>query len=197
MNSTNSIISFIINLIIVILTFAMIICLFRQDGKWSVKRGKNALRYFTTQSNLLCAVSSLCMCLFPDETWAYYLKVVGTAGVTVTMLTVFLFLARVYGIGPLLKGFDLFMHLLTPLMAIASLCIFERRGIGLGGAFLGLLPVALYAPLYLYKIVYASEDKKWEDFYGFNVDGKWKMSYVVMHLGTALICVALYFVLNL
>ena len=197
MRSTNSTFSLIINLIIVILTFSLTIGLCREDGKWNMQRGKRAFRYFTLQSNLLCAVVSLCMCLFPNETWAYYLKFIGTAGVTVTMLTVFLFLARIYGIGPLLKGSDLFMHLVTPLMAIVSLCIFERRGISFGTAFLGMLPVALYGPLYLYKVLRAPENKRWEDFYGFNIGGKWKVSYVMMHLGTALICIALYFVLNL
>lgn len=190
-------ISFVVNIIIVAITLVMAIGLFREDGKWNLERGKRALRYFTFQSNLLCAVAALCMCLFPDATWAYYLKVVGTAGVTVTMLTVFLFLARKYGIVPLLKGADLFMHLITPLLAIVSLCIFERRGISFGAAFLGMLPVVLYAPLYLYKAIYAPEDKRWEDFYGFNTHGRWKLSYVLMHIGAALICIVLYFVLNL
>ena len=197
MKSINSTFSFVINLIIAILTVIIAIGLFREGGKWNVQRGKRAFRYFTLQSNLLCAFASLCMCLFPDEIWAYYLKVVGTAGVTVTMFTVLLFLARIYGVRPLLKGSELFMHLLTPLMAIISLCVFERKGISFGAAFVGMIPVALYAPLYLYKTLYASENKKWEDFYGFNAGGKWKLSYVMMHLGTALLCIALYFVLNL
>ncbi|WP_029231794.1 hypothetical protein [Butyrivibrio sp. VCB2006] len=197
MKSANSTISFIINLTIAILTVVLTMGLFREDGKWNVQRGKKAMRYFTLQSNLLCAAASVCMCIFPEKMWVYYLKIVGTAGVTVTMLTVFLFLARIYGIGPLLKGFDLFMHLLTPLMALASLCIFERRETSLGAAFLGMLPVALYGPLYLYKVVFAPEGKGWEDFYGFNAGGKWKISYVIMHLGSALMCLAFYFVLNL
>ncbi len=197
MKNTNSTFSFLINLIIVTLTLVLTVSIFRENGKWNAKKGKSAFRYFTLQSNLLCAASALCMCLFSDETWAYYLKFVGTAGVTVTMLTVFFFLAKLYGIGPLLKGPDLFMHLLTPLLAIVSLCVFERRGISFGASFLGMLPVAMYAPLYLYKIIYAPEDKKWEDFYGFNTWGKWQLSYVLMHLGTALICVVYYFVLNL
>lgn len=196
MESTNSTFSFIINLIILVLTLSLTIGIFRENGKWNLQRGKKAFRYFTLQSNLLCAGASLCMCVFPDERWAYNLKLVGTAGVTVTMLTVLLFLSRIYGIGSLLKGSELFMHLITPLMAIASLCLFERRGISFGTAFLGMLPVALYAPLYLYKTLHAPENKRWEDFYGFNIGGRWKIAYVMMHLGAALICLALYFVLN-
>ena len=113
------------------------------------------------------------------------------------MLTVILFLGRIYGYAALFKGSDLFMHLITPILALISLCVFERRGIGLGASFIGMLPVALYAPLYLYNVVLAPEDKRWEDFYAFNRDGKWWISYLVMLAGTALVCIGLYFLLNL
>ncbi len=68
--------------------------------------------------------------------------------------------------------------------------------VGTAGVTVTMLPVVLYAPLYLYKILFAPENKKWDDFYGFNTGGKWKISYVMMHLGTALICILLYFALN-
>jgi hypothetical protein len=193
----NHTISFCINIIIFIITFVLVISVFREDGKWSPARAKRAFRFFTLQSNVLCAISALCVCLFPDADWAYYLKIIGTAGVMVTMLTVLIFLGQVYGYKPLLAGSDLFMHLLTPLMALISLVLFERRGIGFWTSFIGLLPVALYAPLYLYKIKYAPEDKRWEDFYAFNRTGKWWLSYAFMLIGTALICLCLYFLLNM
>jgi hypothetical protein len=190
-------ISFVTNITIVVLTFILVVRFFRENGKWSPARGKKAFRYFTTQSNVLCAVSALDMCLFPDKDWVYYLKVMGTAAVTVTMLTVLIFLGRIYGYKPLLSGSDLFMHLITPLLAIISLCVFERRGISFLASFIGVIPVALYAPLYLYNVVYAPEEKRWEDFYGFNRDGKWPVAYALMVAGTAVICVVFYMVLNL
>ena len=189
--------SLFINITIFVITTILVIGFFREEGRWSLARGKRAFRYFTTQSNVLCAISALFMCLFPDTDLAYYLKVMGTAAVTVTMLTVLLFLGRLYGYKPLLKGSDLFMHLVTPLLAIVSLCVFERRGIGFLTSFIGVIPVALYAPLYLYNVVYAPEEKRWEDFYGFNRDGKWRISYAFMLAGTAVICVAFYIILNL
>lgn len=189
--------SLFINIIIIVITTILVIRFFRGDGKWNPARGKRAFRYFTTQSNVLCAVSALFMCLFPDAIWAYYLKVMGTAAVTVTMLTVLIFLSRLYGFKPLLSGSDLFMHLITPLLAIISLCVFERRGISFLASFIGGIPVALYAPLYLYNVVYAPEEKRWEDFYGFNRDGKWPIAYALMGAGAAVICIVYYFVLNL
>ena len=189
--------SLFINIIIIVITTILVIRFFRGDGKWNPARGKRAFRYFTTQSNVFCAVSALFMCLFPDAIWAYYLKVMGTAAVTVTMLTVLIFLSRLYGFKPLLSGSDLFMHLITPLLAIISLCVFERRGISFLASFIGGIPVALYAPLYLYNVVYAPEEKRWEDFYGFNRDGKWPIAYALMGAGAAVICIVYYFVLNL
>lgn len=189
--------SLFINIIIIVTTTILVIRFFREDGKWSPTRGRRAFRYFTTQSNVLCAVSALAMCLFPEADWAYYLKVIGTVAVTVTMLTVLIFLGRLYGYKPLLSGSDLFMHLITPLLAIVSLCVFERRGISFLGSFIGVIPVALYAPLYLYNVVYAPEEKRWEDFYGFNRDGKWPVAYALMVAGVAVICVVYCFVLNL
>lgn len=196
MKSTDYTISFCINLIIFVLTAIFSFQYFWEDGKWSPSRARKAFRYFTNQSNVLCAISAILMCFFPYEAWAYYLKVIGTAAVTVTMLTVLFFLGPTYGYKYLYKGADLFLHLITPIMALVSLCLFERRGISLTASFLGIIPVALYAPLYLYKIVYAPEEKGWEDFYGFNKGGKWQISYVLMLAGTALICVALYLLLN-
>jgi hypothetical protein len=46
-------------------------------------------------------------------------------------------------------------------------------------------------------VIYAPEEKRWEDFYGFNRDGKWPVAYALMVAGTAVICVVFYMVLNL
>ena len=192
----NSTISFFINLIIVFVTAILVFGLFRRDGKWDLDRARNAFRFFTVQSNTLCAISALFLLLYPDAAWTYYLKYIGTCAVTVTMMTVLLFLGPVFGYQYMFKGSDLFMHLLTPLLAIVSLCVFESKGMSPVAACLGLLPVALYAPLYLYKILLAPKEKRWDDFYGFNRNGKWYASYLFMHLGAAVICTVMYLLLN-
>lgn len=166
---------------------------FRKDRKWDPQRGRSAMRFFTAQSNVLCAVSALLMCFFPQSREIWLLKYIGTAAVTVTMLTVFLFLAPSIGKEwlVLLKGPDFFMHLITPLMALISFCALEKRGMDFGTCMLGLLPVVLYGPWYLYKIRFAPEGKRWEDFYGFNRGGKWPVSFAMMLLGTFLICLGI------
>ena len=84
-------------MVIFVVTCFLVFQFFREDGQWNLGRARRAFRYYTTQSNVLCAISALCMCLFPDTLWAYYLKIIGTAAVTVTMLTVIFFLSHLYG----------------------------------------------------------------------------------------------------
>ena len=107
-------IDFILNVAIFLITLIIVVFIFfRKDHVWDLKRGKSALRFFTAQSNVLCAISALLMCLFPQSQAAWLLKYIGTAAVTVTMLTVFLFLAPSVGkdwASVLLKKSDLFMH---------------------------------------------------------------------------------------
>ncbi len=190
----------IINAAIFGITFLLVVRLFRADGTWSIKHLREALKFFTVLSNIFCAAAALLMCLFPRSHTVWVLKYVGTAAVMVTMLTVFLFLAPSLGKGglaQLLQGSDLFMHLLTPLMALFSFCVLERRRLDFGTALLGILSVALYGPWYLYRIRFAPEDRRMEDFYGFNRNGNWAVSFAAMLAGTFLLCMGLMALQNL
>ena len=193
--------SILINAAIFIITAFFTIRFFRKDGKWDINRGKKAFRFFTCLSNVFCAFAALLTAVFqlsgslPDVIWI--LKYIGTAAVTVTMLTVLLFLGPIYNYKDLLKGSDLFMHLITPLLALLSFCVFEKRGMSFRISLFGLLPVFLYGPLYLYKTVYAPEDKRWDDFYAFNKTGKWPVSFAAMFTGTFLICLGIMALQNL
>ncbi len=195
----------ILNLLIFGVTAAPLVIFFRKDGKWDRERVGTTFRYYTCQSNVLCAVSALLTAaarLAGDlPGWVWTLKYIGTAAVTVTMLTVFFFLAPSIGrdwYDALLKGpFNLFMHLLTPLAALLSFCVFEKQGMTFTGSLWGLLPIALYGPLYLYRILYAPEEKRWDDFYGFNKGGKWPAAFAAMLAGTFCICMGLMALQNL
>ena len=194
-------IDILLNAAIVVITLVIVICVFfRKDHQWDLKRGRFALRFFTAQSNVLCAVAALLFMIFPQSHDAWLLKYIGTAAVTVTMLTVFLFLAPSVGkdwVSVLLKGPDLFLHLITPLLALFSFCALEKRGMDFRTALWGMLPVLLYGPWYLYKIRFAPEGKRWDDFYGFNKGGKWPISFAMMAIGTFLMCMGLMALQNL
>ena len=185
--------SIIINAVIFVTTLTILISCFRKDGAWQIRGGLKAFRFFTVLSNAFCAVAALVMAIGQIggavSRPVFLLKYLGTVSVTVTLLTVFLFLGpSLGGYRELLRGDNLYMHLVGPLLAILSLCLTERQKLPLGAALAGLLPVALYGALYLYKVVVAPEDKHWEDFYGFNKGGKWPVSFAAMIAGTAVIC---------
>ena len=195
----------ILNGLIFLVTVALLIGFFRKDGHWVPERVKVTFRYFTVQSNVLCAVSALGMCIAQLSgnvpAWVWIFKYIGTAAVTLTMLTVFLFLAPSIGKGwydVLLKQiYDLFMHLITPLAALVTFCVLEKRGMTFPQCLWGMLPVALYGPLYLYKIRFAPEEKRWDDFYGFGKGGKLPLMLAVMVAGMFLICLGIMGLQNL
>ena len=189
--------SILCNSVILIVTAVLTLRFFRSDGKWNAERGKGAFRFFTVQSNVLCAVSALLLCVFPSPRWVWLLKYTGTSAVTVTMMTVLLFLGPKMGYGQLFKGSDLFMHLIIPLLAVLSFSLYEKRGMSFWEALWGLVPVALYGSLYVYKIMIAPPDKRWNDFYGFNQGGKYYISLPAMLIGTFLICMGLMALQNL
>ena len=193
-----------LNILIALITLIIVVSFFRKEGQWVPERGKFALRFFTTLSNMLCAAACLLTALainaggIPE--WIWMLKYIGTAAVTVTMLTVLFFLAPSFGKGALkvlLSGTDLFMHLITPLLALVSFCVFEKRGMTFCQSLWGMLPVVLYGPVYLYKILFALPEKRWDDFYGFNKQGKWPIAFAGMVLGTFLICMGIRLLQNL
>ena len=193
-----------LNILIALITLIIVVSFFRKEGQWVPERGKFALRFFTTLSNMLCAAACLLTALainaggIPE--WIWMLKYIGTAAVTVTMLTVLFFLAPSFGKGALkvlLSGTDLFMHLITPLLALVSFCVFEKRGMTFCQSLWGMLPVVLYGPVYLYKILFALPEKRWDDFYGFNKQGKWPVAFAGMVLGTFLICMGIRLLQNL
>ena len=142
-------------------------------------------RYFTVLSNILCAVSSFMVAVFritgilPEAILLF--KYAGTAAVTVTMMTVLLFLGPiVYDYKSLLSGGDLWLHLICPLLAIVTYLIWDKTDVPFWTVLFGVLPVLLYGILYLYRVVLVPEEKRWEDFYGFNKDGKWPVAFAAM-----------------
>jgi hypothetical protein len=187
--------SIVINIAIFIITLVLLVRFLRKDGRWDREKVRKTFRFFTCQSNVLCAFAALLTTVsqlaggIPE--WVWILKYIGTSAVSVTMMTVLLFLGPAYSYKELLKGPDFFMHLLTPLLALLSFCVFEKRGMRFSLALTGLLPVVLYGPLYLYKILYAPEGKRWDDFYGFNKSGKWPAAFAAMLAGTFLICMGI------
>ena len=87
-------IDIILNLAIVLATPLLLIRFWRRTGRQDREKFRAAFRFFTVLSNILCSVTALIMLVallagaVPE--WVWILKYIGTAAVTVTMLTVFL-----------------------------------------------------------------------------------------------------------
>ena len=188
----------VLNLAIFVCTvLSYLLCFRTEEGKWSAETGFGALRYYTLLSNLFCAFASLLLAiaLLGGEVprWIWLLKYIGCAAVTVTLLTVLFFLGPAMGYKTLLSGRDFYLHLLGPLLAIVSFCFFERLwSLPFSLALTGEIPVILYGSYYLYRVVLCPEEKRWEDFYGYNKSGKWPLSFAAMVLGALVVCAGLW-----
>ena len=89
---------------------------------------------------------------------------------------------------------NLWLHLLGPLLAIVSFVWLERDETfpEKKHLILSMLPVIVYGIVYLVLAVVIGKDRGgWPDFYGFNIGGKWYLSYAGMTAGTALIGIVL------
>lgn len=165
----------VLNLLNTLLVTAAVIAHFRRNPPRVI------LRYFTVQSNLFCAAASLATAaarLFGTVPEPLLLvKYVATVAVAVTFLTVVLFLGPQYGYKLMFSGPDLWLHLVCPLLALVCFFAWDRPRLTWMAALWGVLPVLLYGLLYLRQVVRV---KRWEDFYGFNRDGRWPLSFLAM-----------------
>ena len=183
--------SAVINEAIVFFTAIAMYALIRRTPKEKIPE---SFRYFTVLSNLFCTLTAfillVCELAGAMPAWAVTLKYMGTAAVALTLFTVFLYLLpTLRSTSGLLDHFpELIMHLITPVLAIFSFISFENEGISPWIIPLGLLPEVLYGWLYLDRVLFA---KTWKDMYGFVRNGKWKMSFSILALGSVLICILL------
>ena len=164
----------ILNIANALMITASVLYACRKVKKNNGKLGE-VFRYFTVLSNVFCVI-----------------KYTATCAVTVTMLTVFVFLAPTVGsLAPLIREQDLYLHLICPSVAVATYLLYDGAAMPFSFTLLGTSPVLLYGLFYLYKIMYAPEKERWEDFYTFNRGGKWPISFAAMLLGAFLISAAL------
>ena len=138
--------------------------------------GVKSLRYFTVLSNLLSAVVSViylvvcCSTGAEPPLWLVTLKLVAAASVMLTCVTVMTILVPLYGLPDLLRGGNLWLHLILPLLAAVDCCVFVHVGaIPFGATLFSMLPPAAYGAFYLHEVRVhgAEEDGFVYDCYGF------------------------------
>ena len=189
MKRLRAVLSLVINVLLVIFTIHSVLEGFRMVS----------LRYFTIESNIYCALSSLCVapfalysvCTGKDRMpkFVSIFKFSGTCAVTITMLTVFLFLGPNGNWRELLSGGQLYMHVINPCLALVSLLLLDGgRKIPKSAIAFGVLPVMVYGVVYAVCVLLCVI---WPDFYGFNRGGYWYVSAIVMALGETAVSVGL------
>ena len=127
--------------------------------------GLSSLKYFTVLSNLLACAASLAYaaCLIrlltggaPVPYGVTLLKYAGAVSVTLTLLTVVLFLGPTAKEGFLImfQGANLWFHLIVPLLCILDFCALNPDGpLPFAASLVACVPMALYSAYYLGNIL--------------------------------------------
>ena len=149
------------------------------------------LKYFTVDSNVFVGAAALCAAFFEFRSgkeipvWVSALKLAATASVVLTFLTVMGFLGPMFGYAKMFVGSNLYMHLVTPLLAAAVFCLLEGdAGLSLRHTFYAVIPMLIYGAAYLLNILINGRGSgiHTNDWYGFT---RWGMAasplvYLVM-----------------
>ena len=144
-----------------------------------------ALKYFTVDSNILMGITALIMAVDQSRVLkgkksevpasGYLLKLVGTVGVTLTMIVTVFYLApttaAVYGPFAMFYGSNIFLHLLNPLLSIIMFVCFEKtEKIAFRHTLTGIIPMVIYAVYYVAAALSHTHNgviDKGYDWYGF------------------------------
>lgn len=152
--------------------------------------GLRNLKYFTVLSNLLMGVASALSVVYTIRklrqntdipSWLTRLRLAGAAAVTLTLLVVLLFLWPVFHIPGLYSGANLWLHLLIPLMAIASFVLGATEPISLKESIVSMVPMLIYGAWYVANnIIYGTgEWPDTNDWYGFLTWG-WGVGILIL-----------------
>lgn len=182
----------ILNIIVVVATAAISISYYFYSNNPLVETGVDSYKFFTTDSNILAALSSLVLIPFEIQILrgkrerlphaAVVFKYVGMTSVMLTFVTVMVVLLPVYDARFLLLGTSFYMHLFGPLAALVTFVFLETDSkIKFPETFLAVIPAAVYGAVYLAQVVIIGETNGgWVDFYTFNRGGYWYVTVFVI-----------------
>lgn len=117
------------------------------------------LVYFTVDSNLLLLISSGILCIrllthkneaLPKALLAF--RSAAVAGTTLTFLVVMCYLGVIHGYGRVLSGENLYLHLILPLLGLASLIFFEPGELPQRKLLWALLPPLIYGIITIIRV---------------------------------------------
>ncbi len=192
--------SAIFNIIISLITLTCIIVMFfsKQQADPLQPVGFYQFRFFTILSNAYFLIIAIIYGIinimeikkidFKHPLIIDELYFSASIALMVTLFTVFFFLSFTIGLIPLLKGVNFVFHFLTPMFGIIGYLLFipNRNNYSFIHHLHALLPMSLYASLYIIMVILIGADNGgWPDFYGFNsgvLENKWFISVIMMYL---------------
>lgn len=152
--------------------------------------GAASFKYFTTDSNILaCIASVLCTAYDTGDKRPHAVTVFRfacTAAVSITLLTVVLFLAptaalkegNFYPALSFFKGNVFVLHFSTPVLSVIALLLSgDGTRLKRAESLWALLPVMIYSLVYLFMVVIV---RAWNDWYGFTFGGNFALAPVVL-----------------
>ena len=163
-------------------------------------KGIGYFKAYTMDSNILMGFLAFMMIAFNINSlvkkendypgWMVKTYLVGTTAVTLTFITVCVFLAPMFeitGMGwkMMFKNDLFFFHFLNPLLALFNFIFFiPSQNISRKTRLFGLIPTVIYSIVYMTAVLVL---KSWDDFYNFTFGGKLFMvpiSLIVMYAAT-------------
>ena len=147
-----------------------------KEGVLTVYGAEN-LKFFTVESNLLVGIVHLISLLYDasgsgKRLWLERLNYVATVAVSLTFTVVVVIFGPGVGYGEMFRGANLFFHLIIPLLAIVSFCVFHRtRRVPMRETALALIPTVLYGLYYTGTLFRYGVHFPETDWYGFAAGG--------------------------
>lgn len=182
---------------IILATIYAVVELFNADFGFGM--GPECFRYFTIESNIFMAITAAITIGYIIKNnkeekdlplWLLIMLLSSTSAVTLTFITVAVFLGPVVGYSGLFSNGNLFMHLITPLISAGIYCVFlNKPTYNWKFFFFGFAPTFIYGLMY---IICVFGLKIWPDFYNFNLNGMWFVIFPLMVIGSLTISFGIY-----
>ena len=146
-------------LIVGLVAYAWYVMMVRMGDGTLSGSGLSSLRYYTVLSNLLEGLAALLTVVFLAlilagkakelPRWLTLLRYAGVTSVSLTFLTVMVYLGPVFGFNIMFNDANLYFHLLIPLLAIAEAVFLSGEKLRFTDSFVAALPTLLYGIWYV------------------------------------------------
>ncbi|MCR5262880.1 MAG: hypothetical protein K6D94_03325 [Clostridiales bacterium] len=186
-------ISAVLNIVFAVLAIGAVAWYFNDNGSFDPDEF-HVFRYYTTDSNILAAVSAIivAVCEFRGvrSKAAVIFKYVGTCTVTVTFMTVLCFLGPLVSYHGVYNDEAFWLHMVCPIGFFLTFVFLDLRGerISKKPILWSLIPTLIYGAVYIIMVIIIGEDNGgWPDFYSFNAGGMFYVTLPVMVAASAVI----------